>query len=176
VRCYLNTGLVLAVLASGVTRISVAQAKPNESVTQKAERQFRNALFNAAALGNGIFLFSGDGANVVAIADDSSTLLVDSGITSRVDELAQAIGSATHRPVTTLINTSWHFDHTGGNTFFGSAGVVIVAQENIAKELASVGVYPSSVSVMALIRRKGCPGALSKRTWQSSKDSSSSIW
>jgi len=136
-RCYLNIGLALAVLASGVTRICVAQAKANESVTQKAERQFQNAPFNTVPLGKGIFLFSGDGANVVAIADDSSTVLVDSGIASRVDELAQAIGSDTHRPVTTLINTTWHFDHTGGNTFFGSGGVVIVAQENIAKELAS---------------------------------------
>jgi cyclase len=162
VRCYLNTGLVLAVLASGVTRISVAQAKPNESVTQKAESQFRNALFNAAALGNGIFLFSGDGANVVAIADDSSTLLVDSGITSRVDELAQAIGSATHRPVTTLINTSWHFDHTGGNTFFGSAGVVIVAQENIAKELAS----GRSVPFIGLRDGPYPPQGLPKRTFK----------
>lgn len=133
----LISGLVLLQLTIGYTQMSVAQAKTDGSVTQKAEARFRSAPFNTVPLGRGVFVFSGDGANVVAIADDGSTVLVDSGIASRVDELALAIGSTTHRPVTTLINTSWHFDHTGGNTFFGSSGVIIVAQENIAKEMAS---------------------------------------
>jgi len=135
-RC-LNSGIALVLLAAGMTQICGAQAKADESITQKAERQFQTAQLNTVPLGEGIFLFSGDGANIVAIADDATTLLVDSGIGSRVDELAVALGNTTHRPVTCLINTTWHFDHTGGNTFFGSSGTVIVAQENIAKELAS---------------------------------------
>jgi glyoxylase-like metal-dependent hydrolase (beta-lactamase superfamily II) len=120
-----------------MTQICGAQAKPDESITQKAVEQFQTAPLNVVPLGKGIFLFSGDGANIVAIADDATTVIVDSGIESRVDELAGALSNTTHRPVTSLINTTWHFDHTGGNTFFGSSGTVIVAQENIAKELAS---------------------------------------
>jgi glyoxylase-like metal-dependent hydrolase (beta-lactamase superfamily II) len=135
-RC-LKSGIALALLAMGMTRICGAQAKADESITRKAERQFQTAPLKTVPLGKGIFLFSGDGANIVAIADDVATVLVDSGIGSRVDELAVALGNTTHRPVTCLINTTWHFDHTGGNSFFGSSGTVIVAQENIARELAS---------------------------------------
>jgi cyclase len=134
---YLKSGIALLLVAAGMTQICGAQAKPDESITQKAVEQFQTAPLNVVPLGKGIFLFSGDGANIVAIADDATTVIVDSGIESRVDELAGALSNTTHRPVTSLINTTWHFDHTGGNTFFGSSGTVIVAQENIAKELAS---------------------------------------
>jgi glyoxylase-like metal-dependent hydrolase (beta-lactamase superfamily II) len=39
--------------------------------------------------------------------------------------------------VTRLVNTHLHFDHTGGNAFFGSAGVTIIAQENVKTRLSS---------------------------------------
>ncbi|MBZ5665638.1 MAG: MBL fold metallo-hydrolase [Acidobacteriia bacterium] len=82
-------------------------------------------------------MFSGDGGNVVAVADDSSTLLIDSGIESRAAELDAAVFEATHRPITRLINTHSHFDHTGGNALFGSAGVTIIAQRNVKARLSS---------------------------------------
>jgi glyoxylase-like metal-dependent hydrolase (beta-lactamase superfamily II) len=34
------------------------------------------------------------------------------------------------RPPVALINTHWHWDHTGGNERFGKAGVPIIAHEN----------------------------------------------
>jgi glyoxylase-like metal-dependent hydrolase (beta-lactamase superfamily II) len=87
-------------------------------------------------------MFSGDGGDVTAIVDDGSTLLIDSGVDSRVSELNEAIFKATMRPVTRLVSTHWHFDHTGGNVYFGSAGVVIIAQENVKKQLSSVQDVP----------------------------------
>jgi glyoxylase-like metal-dependent hydrolase (beta-lactamase superfamily II) len=68
--------------------------------------------------------------------------LIDSGLASRVTELSDAIFKATMRPVTRLVNTHWHFDHTGGNAYFGSAGVIIIAQENVKKQLSSVQDVP----------------------------------
>ena len=69
-------------------------------------------------------------------------MLIDSGLASRVTELSEAIFKATMRPVTRLVNTHWHFDHTGGNAYFGSAGVIIIAQENVKKRLSSVQDVP----------------------------------
>jgi glyoxylase-like metal-dependent hydrolase (beta-lactamase superfamily II) len=87
-------------------------------------------------------MFSGDGGSVTAIAAEGSTLLIDSGVDSRASELSGAIFKATGRPVTRLVNTHWHFDHTGGNVYFGSAGVTIIAQENVKKRLSSVQNVP----------------------------------
>jgi cyclase len=68
--------------------------------------------------------------------------VIDSGLASRVTELSEAVFKATMRPVTRLVNTHWHFDHTGGNAYFGSSGVIIIAQENVKKQLSSVQNVP----------------------------------
>ena len=76
-------------------------------------------------------MFAGDGGNVTIIVDEANTLLIDSRLDSRAAELTDATFKATWQPVTRLVNTHWHFDHTGGNAYFGSGGVTIIAQENV---------------------------------------------
>src|SRR5438445_8984067 len=77
-----------------------------------------------------------------AAHDNGSTLIIDSGVHTPVTEVSAAIFKATMRPVTRLVNTHWHFDHTSGNVFFGSAGVTIIAQENVKKRLSTVQSVP----------------------------------
>jgi cyclase len=137
---FLTLTVVLALSLAALR--TQAQTGPGETVLQRAIEQFENGPLTTTSLGNGLFMFSGDGGNIVAIADDASTLLIDGGIDSRVSELSEAIFKATGRPVTRLVNTHWHFDHTGGNAYFGSAGVTIIAQENVKKRLSSVQDVP----------------------------------
>jgi len=134
--------LVLAVVISGAALRAAGQAGTGETVSRKATEQFENSPLKITSLGEGLYVFSGDGGDVTAIVDNGSTLLIDSGLASRVTELSDAIFKATMRPVTRLVNTHWHFDHTGGNVFFGSAGVTIIAQENVKKRLSSVQDVP----------------------------------
>ena len=134
--------IALALLITGTTLPAAPQAGAGETVIQKATEQFDNSPLKTISLGNGLFLFSGDGGNVTAVVDDGSTLLIDSGMDSRAVELNDAVFKATMRPVTRLVNTHWHFDHTGGNLFLGSSGVTIIAQENVKKQLSSVQNVP----------------------------------
>jgi cyclase len=134
--------LALALVVTGATSRGAGQMGPGETVIQKAAEQFENSPLKTTSLGNGLFMFSGDGGNVTAIADDGSTLLIDSGMDSRVTELSAAIFKATQRPVTRLVSTHWHFDHTGGNVYFGSEGVTIIGQENVKKRLSSIQDVP----------------------------------
>src|ERR1700738_3829431 len=131
-----------AVVLSGTASRAAGQVGTSETVIQKATEQFENSPLKITALGKGLFMFSGDGGDVTAIVDNSSTLLIDSGVDSRVTELNESIFKATMRPVTRLVSTHWHFDHTGGNVYFGSAGVIIIAQENVKKRLSSVQNVP----------------------------------
>ena len=131
-RCLLGLLIVAAVLhPSSECQI----ARPD--VTTKAIAQFERKPLQTTSLGDDIYLLAGDGANIVAVADRSSTLLIDSGMESRTSELNSAVFSATHRPITEVINTNWHFDHTGGNIFFGTAGASIIAHSHIKKRLSS---------------------------------------
>ena len=65
-------GVLLAVVC-----LLQAQAGEGGTVIQKATEQFENAPLKTITLGNGVFIFSGDGGNITAIADDASTLLID---------------------------------------------------------------------------------------------------
>ena len=134
--------LVLALMITGAASRTAAQAGTGETVIQRATEQFENSPLKTTSLGKGLFVFSGDGGNITAIVDDGSTLLIDSGLDSRAAEASDAIFKATMRPITRLVNTHWHVDHTGGNVFFGSAGVTIIAQENVKKRLSSAQDVP----------------------------------
>lgn len=88
--------------------------------------------FAAAAahqeLGNGLTLLSGFGGNVVAWAGAQGNVLVDSGAATStgalLDELKAVTGSST---VSTLFNTHYHADQTGGNPALAKAGADIIA-------------------------------------------------
>jgi len=134
--------VVFAVVITGAASRSAAQAGTGKTVAQKATEQFESSPLKTASLDKDIWMFSGDGGNVTAIVAEGSTLLIDSGVDSRVSELNAAIFKATWRPVTRLVNTHCHFDHTGGNVYFGAAGVTIIAQENVKKWLSSVQNVP----------------------------------
>jgi cyclase len=130
--------LVLAAAIMGLISRAAAQLGTGKTVIQKATEQFESTPLKTTSLGQGLFVFSGDGGDVTAIVDEGSILLIDSGLASRVTELSDAISKTAMRPVTRLVNTHWHFDHTGGNTYFGSSGVTIIAQKNVKQQLSSV--------------------------------------
>jgi cyclase len=134
--------VVLAVVITGAESQAAAQAGTGETVIQRASEQFESSPLKTVSLDKGIWMFSGDGGNVTAIFAQGSTLVIDSGVDSRVSELNAAIFKATSRPITRLVNTHCHFDHIGGNVYFGSSGVTIIAQENVKKWLSSVQNVP----------------------------------
>jgi cyclase len=133
--------LIAVAMTGGVGR-AAGQVRTCETVTQKLTEQYENSPLKVTSLGQGLYVFSGDGGDVTAIVDDGSTLLIDSGLASRISELSEAIFKTTMRPVTRLVITHWHFDHTGGNTYLGSSGVTIIAQENVKRQLSSIQNVP----------------------------------
>ncbi|MEP7313091.1 MAG: MBL fold metallo-hydrolase [Pseudomonadota bacterium] len=80
-------------------------------------------------LAPGINLITGAGGNVVTIAGPEGVVMVDGGLAEQSRELLQLV-QAGKRPVAALLNTHWHWDHTGSNEALGKAGVRIIAHEN----------------------------------------------
>lgn len=79
-------------------------------------------------IGNGVWLFQGAGANVVALADGEELLVVDGGLDANSADLLAAIESATGAgEIATLIDTHWHPEQVGLNDEAGAAGATIIA-------------------------------------------------
>jgi Zn-dependent hydrolases, including glyoxylases len=67
--------------------------------------------------------------NSTVIVGDQGVILVDSGATDEVGKhLAKTIAKLTPKPVTHIINTHHHGDHTLGNIAFPGAQVISSAQ------------------------------------------------
>ena len=98
----LTQTLVFAVLITGEPARATGQTGTSETVIQRATQQFESALLNTTSLGQGLYVFSGDGGDVTAIVDGGSTLLIDSGLASRITELSEAVFKSAMRPVTRL--------------------------------------------------------------------------
>ncbi len=76
-------------------------------------------------LGARMRLVTGGGNNVIALAGDNGSLLVDSGDAAHARDLLQSAGK-----VSTVFNTHYHLESTGGNDALAAAGAKIVAHLN----------------------------------------------
>lgn len=91
-----------------------------------------------------LYLVAGGGANSVARVTPTGVILVDTkmpGDANYNDLLAQ-IGSVSAQPVTTVIVTHHHADHTGNNDRFIAAGAEIIGHAALAANLRTYQFTP----------------------------------
>jgi glyoxylase-like metal-dependent hydrolase (beta-lactamase superfamily II) len=91
----------------------------------------------SAALTDRIRLIRSVPGNVVALSADDGIVLVDSGSAELAGAVQELLDGAA---VTTLFNTHYHADQTGGNALFGESGVTIHAHE-ITRQWLSAQYY-----------------------------------
>ena len=78
---------------------------------------------------------------------DAGVTLVDTKLPGFGPTILERIKTVTNKPVTRIINTHTHGDHTGGNPFFGASIETIVQENtkaNMAKIRSSAAPTPSS--------------------------------
>lgn len=88
-------------------------------------------------VGGEVYMLTGQGGNMGLSVGKDGAFLIDDQFAPLSDKIKAAIATVTDKPVTFLVNTHWHGDHTGGNVPFGEAGAIIVAQENVRKRLST---------------------------------------
>jgi glyoxylase-like metal-dependent hydrolase (beta-lactamase superfamily II) len=88
-------------------------------------------------LRNNITVLEGSGGTVAVLTGPDGKVLVDAGISVSRPQMTRALADLGGQPVTHLINSHWHFDHTDGNAWLGP-GAKIIAQENTRKYLSHV--------------------------------------
>jgi glyoxylase-like metal-dependent hydrolase (beta-lactamase superfamily II) len=81
-------------------------------------------------------MLEGSGGNIGVLFGDDGIIMVDDQFAPLSDKIKKAITALSNKPISFIINTHFHFDHSGGNEKFGDGGV-IVAHENVRKRLSA---------------------------------------
>src|SRR5262252_10030723 len=134
----MKRALVLgAVVGLGVVAIALGNAPrfpPIESIETVAPNLYR---------------ITGQGGNSAVFVRDDGVLLVDTKLANNGQALLDQIKKVTNKPVTHIINTHTHGDHTGSNSFF-PASVDIVTQENTAANMKKMDAFKDEAGKVGL--------------------------
>jgi glyoxylase-like metal-dependent hydrolase (beta-lactamase superfamily II) len=77
------------------------------------------------------------GGNVAVFITDGGVTLVDAKLPGFGPTIVDRVKSVTNKPITRIINTHTHSDHTGSNEFFG-ASIETIVQENTKANMAKM--------------------------------------
>ena len=127
--------LVVAAVASGV----LAQRDPTAIDIQKVAA---NLYVVTGGRGTGNSSNTVSGCTTVFITN-AGVVLIDTKLPGFAGAILDKVKSVTPRPVTTIINTHTHGDHTGGNTDFPRS-VEVVTQENTRANMAKMDAFKGS--------------------------------
>lgn len=102
-----------------------------------AQQDFSKVEVKAQPLAPGIAVLFGAGGNIGVSHGPDGTVLIDDQFAPLTPKIQAAVAGLGASPVKYLINTHWHFDHSGGNENFGNAGALILAHDHVRDRMST---------------------------------------
>jgi glyoxylase-like metal-dependent hydrolase (beta-lactamase superfamily II) len=102
-----------------------------------AQQDYSKVEIQATKLSDTTWMMTGAGGNLGLSVGEDAVFLIDDQFAELSPKIVAAIAKITAKPVRFVLNTHWHFDHTGGNENFGKAGAIIVAHDNVRKRMST---------------------------------------
>ncbi len=102
-----------------------------------ASQDFSKVEINTIKVTPNVYMLMGAGGNLGLSTGKDGAFLIDDQYAPLTGKILAAISKITQKPVKFLINTHWHFDHTGGNENIGKGDTLIVAHENVRKRMST---------------------------------------
>lgn len=90
-------------------------------------------------LGQNTYMLTGSGGNIGIYVGTDNVFMIDDQFAPLSEKIKTVIQSLTDKPISYLVNTHMHGDHTGGNINFNTNETVLVAQDNVRKRLQANG-------------------------------------
>src|SRR5262245_7721880 len=82
-----------------------------------------------------LYMIPGAGGNTAVFITASGVVIVDTKLANNGQAILDQVKTVSEKPITHIVNTHTHGDHTGSNQFF-PANVEIVTQENTKTNMA----------------------------------------
>jgi len=96
-----------------------------------------------------LYMIPGQGGNTAAFITDNGVVIVDTKLANNGQAILDQVKTVTSKPITHIINTHTHGDHTGSNDFF-PASVEIVTQENTATNMKKMPAFQEEAKKVGL--------------------------
>jgi glyoxylase-like metal-dependent hydrolase (beta-lactamase superfamily II) len=111
-------------------------AAPGALLAQPTQ-DFSKLQIETLPVAQGVSMLVGSGGNIGVSTGPDGVLIVDDQFAPLHPKIAAAVDALKSGPVRFVLNTHWHFDHTGGNELFGRGGALLVAQDAVRTRLAA---------------------------------------
>ena len=108
-----------------------------EAPSRLLGQNFDTVQVTSTKVAGNVHMIVGSGGNIGLMAGDDAAFVVDDQFAPLTPKILAAIKAITPQPVRFVMNTHWHFDHTGGNENMGQAGALIFAHENVRKRMST---------------------------------------
>ncbi len=100
-------------------------------------QDFSKVEIKAEKLNETTWMLVGAGGNMGLSVGEDAVFLIDDQYAPLAPKIKAAIAAITKMPVKFVLNTHFHFDHTGGNEALGKEGALIVAHDNVRRRLSA---------------------------------------
>tara|TARA_B100000315_G_scaffold258307_1_gene309957 strand:- start:2187 stop:3107 length:921 start_codon:yes stop_codon:yes gene_type:complete len=101
-----------------------------------AQRDFSKVQIKTIPVGGAVSMLMGAGGNIGVVSGADGVFMIDDQFAPLTPKILAAVKKISAKPIRFLLNTHWHFDHTGGNENIGKLGATIVAHENVRKTMS----------------------------------------
>jgi cyclase len=103
-----------------------------------AQQDFSKVQIKVTKVAGSVYMLEGAGGNIGVSVGEDGIVIVDDQYAPLAEKIQAALRQITDKPLRFVINTHWHFDHTGGNAYFQKQGPII-AQENVRERMQKGG-------------------------------------
>jgi glyoxylase-like metal-dependent hydrolase (beta-lactamase superfamily II) len=131
---------------------AIAVSAPAAAVQQDASK----VEIRVERLALGVAVLFGAGGNIGVSFGEDGNVLIDDQFAPLVPKILAAVRTLDPDPISFVVNTHWHGDHTGGNEALGKGGAVIVAHDNV-RERMSVEVFSKRFGTTPATPKPGLP-------------------
>ncbi len=142
----MTRGLVLGLLvAAGALSMAGAAAQAPQAGLSPAAL----AATKLEKVKDNLYIITGSGAanrdafsggNTAVFVTDAGVIIVDTKLAGWGQVILDKVRSVTDKPITIIINTHTHGDHTGSNAFFGTS-VETIVQENTKANMVRMDAF-----------------------------------
>lgn len=105
------------------------------SLSLFAQRDFSNVEIKSQKINEKIHMLIGSGGNIGILDGEDGVFMIDNQYGPLSDKIKATVNGITNQPIKYILNTHWHFDHSGGNLNFNTPDLTLLAHENVKVRL-----------------------------------------